>query len=206
MLLVLKGYILISFLFCYTLRLYLLFKNRFENKVFATIAGFLISVILLIVVIGISSVSDKFVFENLIELSVFTQQAILDLQGGSTYEIVYDLTPLGIASALLQSFVVAFFRPFLWESSNPLLILFSLESLAMGSILFYAIYKRLSISKLKRTPLDPVVIFSLIFSFIFGTTVGFTSSNFGALMRYKIPYLLFYIAALLVLYDESKEK
>lgn len=206
MLLILKGYILISFLFCYTIRLYLLFKNRFKNKALASIAGFLVGVILVITVIGISSVSDKFVFENLIELSVFTQQAILDLQGGSTYEIVYDFTPLGIASALLQSFVVAFFRPFLWESSNPLLILFSFESLVMGSTLFYALYKRLSINKLKRKKLHPIVIFSLLFSFIFGTTVGFTSSNFGALMRYKIPYLLFYIAALLVLYEESKEK
>ncbi|MBE9465025.1 hypothetical protein IEE83_24325 [Dyadobacter sp. UP-52] len=205
MLLILKGYILISFLICYTVRVYLLFKNQFDNKVLSSIAGFLIGAILVIVVIGISSVSDKFVFENLLELSVFTQQAILDLQGGSTYEIVYDLTPMGIASALLQSFVVAFFRPFLWESSNPLLILFSLESLAMGSTLFYTFYKRTTI-KLKRSPLHPVVISSLLFSIIFGTTVGFTSSNFGALMRYKIPYLLFYIAALLVLYDESKEK
>lgn len=204
--LVLKGYILISFLFCYSIRLYLLFKNQFENKILSSIGGFLIGALLIVLVIGISSISDKFVFENLLELSVFTQQSILDLQGGSTYEITYDLTPWGLLSAFLQSFVVAFFRPFLWESSNPLLLLFAIESLAMACILFYAVYRRMSVNKLKRSILHPVIIFSLLFSFIFGTTVGFTSSNFGALMRYKIPYLLFYIAALLVLYDESKKK
>ena len=43
---------------------------------------------------------------------------------------------------------------------------------------------------------NPVITFALVFSLIFAFGVGFTSYNFGALVRYKIPCMPFYLIAL----------
>jgi len=46
----------------------------------------------------------------------------------------------------------------------------------------------------------------LIFSIVFGFAVGFTSYNFGALARYKIPVMPFFSFLLLHFYFKYKEK
>jgi len=43
---------------------------------------------------------------------------------------------------------------------------------------------------------NPVITFTLVFSLIFAFGVGFTSYNFGALVRYKIPCMPFYLITL----------
>jgi hypothetical protein len=40
---------------------------------------------------------------------------------------------------------------------------------------------------------------------IFAFSVGFTSYNFGSLVRYKIPLMPFYYIALFILADKEKE-
>jgi hypothetical protein len=52
---------------------------------------------------------------------------------------------------------------------------------------------------------NPEVQFCLIFSVIFAFAVGFTSFNFGALARYKIPFMPFYYVALFILADTQKK-
>jgi hypothetical protein len=47
--------------------------------------------------------------------------------------------------------------------------------------------------------LNPEVFFALLFSIIFAFAVGFTSFNFGALVRYKIPCIPFFVMALYML-------
>ena len=53
---------------------------------------------------------------------------------------------------------------------------------------------------------DPTVLFCLIFAIVFAFAVGFTSMNFGALARYKIPALPFYFSALVILLDSRNRK
>jgi hypothetical protein len=40
----------------------------------------------------------------------------------------------------------------------------------------------------------------------FAFSVGLTTSNFGALVRYKIPAVPFYLSAILILYQRSKQE
>jgi hypothetical protein len=42
----------------------------------------------------------------------------------------------------------------------------------------------------------PLLTFSLIFSLFFAFSVGISTSNFGSLVRYRIPVLPFFIASL----------
>jgi hypothetical protein len=45
----------------------------------------------------------------------------------------------------------------------------------------------------------------LLFALLFGGMLGFSSYNFGALSRYKIPATLFFITSLVLIYWEGKK-
>jgi hypothetical protein len=51
---------------------------------------------------------------------------------------------------------------------------------------------------------NPPLVFSIVFTLIFAFSVGFTSYNFGALSRYRIPFLPFYFMFVTVLYEKLK--
>jgi len=50
---------------------------------------------------------------------------------------------------------------------------------------------------------DPVLIFCFVFSILFAGIVGMTTTNFGALVRYKIPCLAFYLMMIFIVMDKS---
>jgi hypothetical protein len=52
----------------------------------------------------------------------------------------------------------------------------------------------------------PVILFCMAYSVLFAFSVGLTTANFGALVRYKIPLLPFYVAALYIIYHIGMEK
>ena len=103
-----------------------------------------------------------------------------------------------------QAINVALFRPFLWEVSNPLMLLSSLESLVFLMLTMILIF-RYSSATLKALR-NPDVIFAFIFSIIFAFAVGVSSFNFGTLVRYKIPLMPFYLLVLILIYNENKPK
>jgi len=46
---------------------------------------------------------------------------------------------------------------------------------------------------------NSLVVFSLVFSIMFAFMVGLTTANFGALVRYKIPLIPFFLSALFII-------
>ena len=48
--------------------------------------------------------------------------------------------------------------------------------------------------------------FSFFFSILFAYSVGLTTSNFGALVRYKIPCIPFFIATLFIMKHLKKKE
>ena len=46
---------------------------------------------------------------------------------------------------------------------------------------------------------DPILIFSLMFTIFFMFAVGMASANFGALVRYKIPAMPFFVASMFII-------
>ncbi|MDD4213244.1 MAG: hypothetical protein PHR81_00385 [Bacteroidales bacterium] len=55
---------------------------------------------------------------------------------------------------------------------------------------------------------DPLLIFSMLFALFFLFGVGIASTNFGALVRYKIPAMPFLIATMFIMlakYNELKK-
>lgn len=127
-------------------------------------------------------------------------------QGSSGYSFgEIDFTIPGILSKFPQSVVVTLFRPYLYEVRNPVMLLTAIESTAVLLITSYLLFKTRIIGIFKVLNKHPFAIFCLIFTLLFGFAVGFTSYNFGALARYKIPCLPFYAAFLAIVWNETKK-
>ncbi|MCP4121698.1 MAG: hypothetical protein GY751_08075 [Bacteroidetes bacterium] len=127
--------------------------------------------------------------------------------GGSNYTIgnPYDFSPLGIAKKLPLAVNVTYFRPYFWEAGNPVMQMSAIESFLIF-ILFLVLIVKMRLGFFRRIFADPFLLFCFGFSILFAVGVGLTSANFGALVRYKIPSLPFFIAMLVILYYQRKER
>ena len=94
---------------------------------------------------------------------------------------------------------VTLFRPYPWETRNPVMLLSALESFAL-LIFTIRIFYRTGIGRtFKAIGSNATVFFCIFFSLFFGFCIGFTAYNFGALVRYKIPCIPFFVAGLFIL-------
>ena len=55
------------------------------------------------------------------------------------------------------------------------------------------------ISFFKKLLREPILFFALSFSMFFAFSVGLSTANFGALVRFKIAYLSFFLCSLFIL-------
>lgn len=124
---------------------------------------------------------------------------------GSAYNIgTFDGSFGAMVTVAPQAIIVSLFRPFLFEARNPVMLLSALEAtlfLYLTVILFF----RTGITKsFKLIASEPIISFCFIFSLIFAVAVGTNSGNFGTLVRYKIPLMPFFLAALYIMQHKAK--
>ena len=53
---------------------------------------------------------------------------------------------------------------------------------------------------------EPLILYSIFFSLLLAFGVGMASTNFGALTRYKIPFMPYYFSSIYLIYCLNKEK
>jgi hypothetical protein len=123
---------------------------------------------------------------------------------GSGYNLgEMDGSFMSIFTRIPAAINVTLFRPYLWESHNPVMLLSALESTIIMIFTFRIIYKTGLGTTLKTLGRSPTAFFCIFFAMFFGFCVGFTAYNFGALVRYKIPCIPFYVAGLFILHKET---
>ena len=59
---------------------------------------------------------------------------------------------------------------------------------------------------MKQVRREPFLMFCMVFTLVFAFAVGFTSYNFGALVRYKIPCLPTFGLVLAVVWSRKKDQ
>jgi len=119
---------------------------------------------------------------------------------GSSYTLgEYDPTPIGVLKMFFPAVNAALYRPYFWEVKNPAMAILALESFAFFMMTLYIIFKVGPFVLIRAASKDSFLLMSLVFSVFFSFAVGFSTYNFGALARYKIPALPFYALSLLVL-------
>ncbi len=128
--------------------------------------------------------------------------------GGSSYDLgITDFSTGSLLKAIPLGINVAFFRPYLWETHSFFQMIAALQSLFF---LYFTVKTllRCGFSIFVILATDPLMLFSLSFSLLYGFVAGFTSYNFGALDRYKIPALPFFMITLILVnfYKDQDER
>jgi hypothetical protein len=194
-------------------------KERFKNPVLKTIftpifIGVAIPALAgAIVYLGKSF--DRFsvdnVFDEAIKFQDYHGSSSLSESGAAGWGSSYTLGNFdGSASGALKMFFpavnVALFRPYPWEAKKPQVMLAAMESLFL--LLFtFRIFWRIGFFGFFRVLFTrPYAMGAFSFAIIFAFAVGFTSYNFGALSRYRIPLLPFFMSALFIMNYEVNFK
>jgi len=114
-----------------------------------------------------------------------------------------------LSGMILHSPVAIFtcmFRPFPWESRKIMILLTSLESMLLLFSTLFLIYKLGLFRFFNAIFADPYILFSFLISMLFALIIGFTTFNFGTMVRYKIILMPFYYFMLVRLYGLVPQK
>jgi hypothetical protein len=147
--------------------------------------------------------NDKYDVDKIGERSKITSDYLYQMsiqQEGSGYHLGELDGSIGSMVKLApQAIGTSLFRPFLWEVHNPVMLLSAIEA---GFFLIFTlrIFRKTGVRRtftiIGRTP---VLLLCFVFALVFAASVGITSSNFGTLVRYKIPMIPFYLGGLYIL-------
>ena len=153
-----------------------------------------------------SSLGDYGTVDKAINKAVVTKN---DLTREAYGQNSFDIGELdGSVGSLLSKFPVAIvaglFRPFLWDVSNPIMLISALENTFM-ILLTLRVLMLLGPGMFLRIFSNPVLIFCFVFSIFFAFALGITTANFGALVRYKIPAIPFFLSMLYILEYQAKQ-
>jgi len=170
---------------------------------FTSIAGYFI-------IIQLGEEFERYAIDNVLDTAQSMQRwhgYVSQRQSDSGYNIgETNPSVFGVLSKIPASVNVTLFRPYIWEARNILMLFAAIESTFIMILSIWILFKT-KVYKLYNIILgNPTIAFCLIFASIFAFAVGFSSYNFGALMRYKIPCIPFYMTAVYLIMDAIKKK
>lgn len=149
----------------------------------------------------------EYALENILAKAVVTN---LDLKNerykGSSFDIGdFDATISGVLYKVPAAINASLFRPYIWESNNIAMTFSGIENLILLVVTVY-ILLLLRIYNLFRLMFrHRILFFTLFFSLFFSFAVGLTTSNFGSLVRYKIPAIPFFVISLFIIFNTYKD-
>lgn len=149
----------------------------------------------------------EYKINNVLDKAIVTQQDLKqDYYQGASFDIGdFDASVPSILGKAPAAVNVALFRPYLWEAYNPGMIISGIENLVLLVITIYLIVKMRVYNLFRMMFRHHILFFSVFFSLFFSFSVGLTTSNFGSLVRYKIPAIPFYVASLFIIYHAFRE-
>ncbi len=205
-----KPYIFNAFIVgmgCWLLANYMV---KIKSRVFRALIFPMLLVVSIGAVFGLltlfSNESGKYSFDKALDEAVLVQSDLKqDYYGGHRFDIgSFEPTLSGVLAKAPIAIATTLYRPFIWEAHNVFVMLSALESTVIIVFTFLAIF-RIKIFNLQGVLLlNPLLFFSFVFSLFFAFFIGLTSANFGALVRYKIPLMPFYMSMVFILSNYSK--
>lgn len=203
---IVKVYILAAFAPFFILYAFNSYKSKLKTealRVLATPFILIVSAVMILVFLqNANELLGRYSVEQVLETASKTSSGILSAgEAGSAYAINADLSsPASFLTAIPAGVNVTLFRPYPWEYLKPFILFASAESMIILYFTFY-LFVKIGIGKVfKAISSTPLLQFCLPFSLLFAFMVGVSSSNFGSLVRYKIPCMPFYILFLVILY------
>ncbi len=206
-----KIYIIMAFLPAVGLWVLSIYTSRIKTRPLRIITRVLaISIVVAISLLLMRGLGEdvlgKYSLDNIENTASVTRNWISYASGdeGSTYTLgEFDSNIGSMLGKFPLAVNVTFFRPYIWEAGKPIVFLSALEALIFLFITLRLLFT-VGIKKIFKTiSTDSTVQFCLVFSLIFAFAVGITSYNFGALSRYKIPCLSFYVLFVTLTYYKN---
>jgi hypothetical protein len=117
-----------------------------------------------------------------------------------------------LTGMILHSPVAIFtclFRPFIWESRKVIILFTSLESTLLLLSTLYLLFKMRFLGFFRAVFSNEYILFSFLLSIFFALIIGFTTYNFGTMIRYKIilmPFYYFMLVAMYTIYQDKKDQ
>ena len=215
---IIKSYVLFSLLPATVTWVFPTIKSRIKNK---AIKVFIAPVIVLFTIACmaflisyLSGLNDRFSMDNLMKTAKSYQDwhymgEDSERAGrGSSYTLgSYDESVIGILVKVPAAINATLFRPYLWEVHNGVVLFAAIESLILTLFTIRVFFSLGLFKTFKILIKEPFILMCFIFSLFFAFAVGFTSYNFGALVRYKIPCIPIFVGMLIMLnFEVQKSK
>ncbi|MGB0367760.1 MAG: hypothetical protein ACPGD8_00035 [Flavobacteriales bacterium] len=136
--------------------------------------------------------------DTIVDRAVATQEDLKrDAYKGNSFDIgTIDGSPIGMLRLAPAAIFAGMFRPTLIDVRNPVMLISAIENTFLLIFLIYMLFRVGLWAFFKYILSKPMILFSFVFAFFFSFAVGLTTSNFGSLVRYKIPALPFFLASL----------
>ena len=147
--------------------------------------------------------AKSFKLDTILTQAESQRQNILSLSENTKLGSNFSMNTSSPVTLVPNSLVATFFRPFIWEVNSPVALFSALESATLLFLTLFFFFKR-GVGKFFRLAFaDPRLLMCFVFAMVFAVAVGASTSNFGALSRYKIPCMPFYFIMLLMLYKKA---
>ena len=209
---VIKVYILISYVPFFFLFLVLKNVNLIKSRVMRIgfVVGLIVAAITMFttVMAQLAGTLGAYGGDDVTKNISIYQKAYAEQEDvGSSFSlgVEYDGSVQSLLKIAPAAIIATLFRPFLWESKKLSTLFSSIESMFIMFFTLSVLYKAGPVNFIRSIGKDPTVLYCLLFSLLFALFVGATTANFGTLVRYKIPCMPFYVAAMFIIQDRIKK-
>lgn len=205
---IVKAYVIFCLVPAFAYWIFIKSKSKLKNFVLRNIIAPIFLVFLFVGVIFsvnfLGEFSQKFRIDKAFDTAKVYQNYHYTGESSEGRRSSYTLPNYGndIANAVLNipaAVNVTLFRPYPWEVSSPVVALAALESLIVFVFFLRLLFKKGLVRIVRFCKQVPVLLYFLTFTLLFSYVIGFSSYNFGALVRYKIQCMPFFIFTLLAI-------
>lgn len=147
--------------------------------------------------------------DQAVEKAKIIQQDLLreEQYGGNNYDLgEIDGTVSGMYSIAPVAIFTALYRPLFFEIGSPMMIISAFENTILLLLTLILIFKTNPRKMIRIIIGQPLILYSIFFSLLLAFGVGMASTNFGALSRYKIPFIPYYFSAIYLIYYLNQQK
>ena len=147
----------------------------------------------------------KFSIDRALKTAAITQKDLKqEYYEGNSFDIGdFEPTPSGALSKFPQATIAGLYRPFLWDSNNAIMIISGIENFLILALTIFVLVKIRWKTLRRLISENPVILYSFVFSVLFAFMIGLTTSNYGALVRFRIPLIPLYMACIMIMYSQA---
>ena len=152
---------------------------------------------------------DKFALDEALATIQVTQGDLSKVEsyGSNSFDVgEFDGTWWGVLSKFPVATNAALFRPYIWEAESLVMAMSGLENLWVLVLAVLALVRAGPLFFFRSIGGMPLLLMSMTFALLFAFIVGVTTPNFGALVRFKIPMVPFFISSLYIIVYLAKLK